>query len=64
MSNNVTNPSGGIAFVDLLAILFIALKLTGYVDWSWWFVLSPLFVGPGILLICFALIVIFKLTIK
>lgn len=34
--------SGGIGFVGLLTILFIGLKLTGYIDWSWWWVLSPL----------------------
>ena len=29
------------SFTILLTILFIGLKLTGYIDWSWWFVLSP-----------------------
>lgn len=27
--------------VDVLAIVFIVLKLTGLIDWSWWWVLSP-----------------------
>lgn len=46
MSNNTqTNSnSGGIGFVGLLTILFIGLKLTGYIDWSWWWVLSPIWV--------------------
>lgn len=39
------NSSGGIGFVGLLTILFIALKLTGYIDWSWWWVLSPLWIA-------------------
>jgi len=30
--------------LDMLAILFIALKLTNTVDWSWWIVLSPILV--------------------
>lgn len=34
--------SGGIGFVGLLAVLFIALKLLDKIDWSWWWVLSPL----------------------
>lgn len=34
--------SGGVGFVGLLTILFIALKLTGYIAWSWWWVLSPI----------------------
>lgn len=28
--------------VDNFLLMFVALKLTGYVDWSWWWVLSPL----------------------
>jgi hypothetical protein len=29
----------------LLTVLFVALKLTGHIDWSWWWVLSPLWIG-------------------
>ncbi len=32
----------GDAFVVLLTILFVGLKLTGHIDWSWWWVLSPM----------------------
>ena len=47
LENNMTNSSGssssgGIGFFGLLGILFIALKLTGYINWSWWIVLSPI----------------------
>jgi uncharacterized protein (DUF983 family) len=41
---------GGIGFGGLLAILFIGLKLTGHIDWSWWWVLSPLWLPPAVLL--------------
>lgn len=34
----------GIGFFGLLAIVFIVLKLTGYIAWSWWWVLAPLWV--------------------
>jgi len=37
--------SSGVSFLGLLTILFIGLKLTGYVMWSWWLVLLPLY-GP------------------
>jgi hypothetical protein len=40
MSNNNTS-SGGIGFCGLLAIAFIVLKLTKYINWSWQWVLSP-----------------------
>ena len=32
-------------FLPMLAILFIGLKLSGAIDWSWLWVLSPLWIG-------------------
>ena len=40
-----TTASSGITFVGLLTILFIGLKLTGYIDWSWLWVLSPMWIS-------------------
>lgn len=51
MSNN-TN-SGGIGFVGLLTILFIGLKLTGYIAWSWWWVLSPIWITFLVVMLIF-----------
>jgi len=39
-----TISSGGIGFFGLLTIIFITLKLTDHIDWSWWWVLSPLWI--------------------
>jgi hypothetical protein len=36
--------SGGIGFAGLLTIVFIALKLTGVIAWSWLWVLSPIWI--------------------
>lgn len=44
MSENKTS-SGGIGFSGLLTILFIGLKLTGVISWSWWWVLSPMWIS-------------------
>lgn len=33
-----------VGFFDLLLLLFIALKLMGYIDWSWWIILSPVWI--------------------
>jgi len=33
-------------FLSVLAVLFVGLKLTDFIDWSWWFVLMPLYVVP------------------
>jgi hypothetical protein len=30
-----------ISFVGALTVLFIGLKLTGHIDWSWWWCISP-----------------------
>lgn len=34
-----------IGFFSLLGLLFIALKLTGIITWSWWLVTLPLWFG-------------------
>lgn len=51
--SNVSINIGGL-FTTMLTILFIGLKLTGYIDWSWVWVLSPLWIplvlGMAILL--------------
>ena len=44
MSGNKTTQSGGIGFVGLLTIIFIGLKLTGVITWSWLWVLSPIWI--------------------
>jgi len=38
-------------FLGLLGLLFIALKLTGIIDWSWWLVTLPLYIGLLILIV-------------
>ena len=46
MSSNSTNDSGsGIGFTGLLTIVFITLKLLGKISWSWWWVLSPIWIS-------------------
>ena len=45
--------SGGIGFCGLLAIVFIALKLAGIgavATWSWWWVISPLWIPFALVL--------------
>ena len=46
-----SSSSSGIGFTGMLTILFIALKLTGVIQWSWWWVLSPLWISFGILIL-------------
>jgi hypothetical protein len=44
-NGNSSSTSSGIGFVGLLTIVFITLKLTGYITWSWWWVLSPIWIS-------------------
>lgn len=40
--------SGGIGIVGVLTIVFVVLKLVGVIAWSWWWVLSPLWIAFGL----------------
>lgn len=42
---NDKQTSSGIGFTGLLTIVFIILKLCGIITWSWWWVLSPLWIS-------------------
>lgn len=42
MNNESRAAYSGIGFSGLLGIVFIVLKLTGVINWSWWWVLAPL----------------------
>ena len=45
MSSSSSTSSGGISFTGALTILFIGLKLTNVITWSWWWVLSPIWIS-------------------
>ena len=38
------NKSTGISLGMVLFLIFMILKLTGNIDWSWWWVTSPLWI--------------------
>ena len=61
-NSDVSSSSGGIGFFGLLGIVFIVLKLTGYINWSWWIVLSPIWgsVLVGLLIFLAVLFVIYR----
>ncbi len=50
MSESKTNVSvfGWGSFLPALTLIFITLKLTGTIDWSWWWVLAPLWIPIAI----------------
>jgi len=51
------NSSSGIGVFGLLGVAFVVLKLTNYIDWSWWYVTLPFW--GGIVLGIFILIITF-----
>jgi hypothetical protein len=53
-----------IGFSGLLALLFIGLKLTGFIDWSWVWVLSPIWIGFALIVFVLILMVLTGGTIN
>ena len=58
MKNN-NSSAGGIGFTGLLTIVFIVLKLLHVIEWSWLWVLAPLWISTIFVLI----IIIIYITI-
>lgn len=50
MSNASSSASGGIGLGGMVFIVFLVLKLLGKIDWSWWWVTSPLWIPAVIVL--------------
>jgi hypothetical protein len=55
MSDNqqTVRASGGIGMGGALFLLFLGLKLTGHIDWSWWWITAPLWIPLGIIVAIF-----------
>ena len=51
----------GPGFSSLLTLVFIVLKLIGVINWSWWWVLAPLWIPFGIVLVLVIIISIIVL---
>ena len=60
---NKEQKSNRIGLSELLTIAFIVLKLTDCIDWSWWWVLSPIWIPIAIVLVIL-IITFLCLTIK
>ena len=53
--NNNNNKGIGIGFCGILGIVFIVLKLIGVISWSWLWVLAPIWIPAGLVVILFAI---------
>jgi fatty acid desaturase len=61
-SNNVEVAPRQSLLPTLLLVLFVALKLTGVITWSWWWVLAPLWIPLGLILVVLLVVGVFVLV--
>ncbi|AXK86558.1 hypothetical protein SAMN05421776_11730 [Nocardia farcinica] len=54
--------SGGVGFSGALFLVFLVLKLTGVIAWSWWWITAPLWI-PFLLVVVSLVILFFIATI-
>jgi hypothetical protein len=50
----------GLTFLDALCLLFIALKLTHVINWSWWVILAPIWGGILFVFVIAIILVIYE----
>lgn len=41
----------GLSFTTILFLIFLVLKLTETITWSWWWVTAPLWIGPATIIV-------------
>ena len=64
MDNNTATSSSSIGFTSLLTLLFIALKLTGYIQWSWWWVLSPIWISFSLIILIVIILLVISVVVN
>ena len=52
MENKGTATGSGIGICGILFIVFLILKLTNHINWSWWWITAPLWIPAGIGIVC------------
>jgi len=60
---NTTIKNNGIGFFGLLTIAFIVLKLCGVINWSWIWVLAPLWITWSVVLLIALIVAIIKILV-
>ncbi len=59
-SKTTTHAGGRTSLLSMLFVLFLALKLTHLIDWSWWYVTAPLWIPWAIALFFIGLLAFLK----
>jgi len=63
-SSRTAAASGGVGAGFILFCIFLVLKLTHVIDWSWFWVIFPLWIGPAVVLSISIIIVIIAVIIS
>lgn len=53
-----------VSFLEILTLIFIVLKLTGYINWSWWLVLLPILAPLSVAVITVILVACFSSKLR
>ena len=64
MSGKTTTTYSGLNLSSVLFIVFLILKLTGNLDWNWWWITSPLWIPAALLIIVGILMLCIKAIIR
>lgn len=65
MENSSSNGPGCLAWLAiLLTVLFVGLKLTGYITWSWFWVLSPIWIDIALAILIIIAVIIIKVVFE
>ena len=65
-NNNNSHGSSvaGVGLCDLLFVVFLVLKLTHVIDWSWWWITAPLWIPLALVIVVLIIAGIISLFIK
>lgn len=64
MERKNVNSGNGVGFFGLLTLLFIGLKLTKVITWSWVWVLSPIWLPLAVLLAGLVVYIVYHIMKK
>ena len=64
MSDKSAQAQGGLNLATALFLVFLTLKLTNQIDWSWWWVTSPLWIPVALLVLVAVLVMCYKAIVR
>ena len=61
---NESKSNGGIGLGIILFLIFMTLKLTGNIDWNWWWVTSPLWIPFVVAMVILGIVGVIAIIIE